>query len=230
MSAYSSAAQATTAPRVAGSSLRLWSWAGVLFVVLFLAGLVVSETGSGAFPSPFSDAAAIQKFFTENHDTMLLLSVLEAFAAVALLAFAAALAAYGRQAAGLDSPLPAMALASGALAAVFLLVPALLQWTTVRTHTLAEPGIVRVLHDLAFLSGGPAHVAALGLMIGSAAAAGRRAAMPGWLSGVGLAVAVLSVLSLLALVVQPVIYVLAVARFVGFAWIVVASFLIIRRA
>jgi hypothetical protein len=230
MSAYSPAARATTAARAAGSPLGLWSWAGALFVVLFMAGLVVSETGSGAFPSPFSAGAAIQKFFAENHDTMLLLAVLEAFASFALLALAAALAAYARRAAGQDSPLPAMTLASGVLAAAFLLVPALLQWTLVRPHTLAEPGLVRVLHDLAFLAGGPAHVAALGLMIGSAAAAGRRAAMPAWLSTVGLAVAAISVLSLLALVVQPVLYLLAVGRFVGFAWILVASFVVARRA
>lgn len=76
---------------------------GVLFVALFLAALIYSSVSAGeTYPSPFGPAAEIQRYFSEHRATVQTFSLLQAVAAIALLGFAAAVAAAVRRAA--DEP------------------------------------------------------------------------------------------------------------------------------
>jgi len=120
-----------------------------------------------------------------------------------------------------------IALAGGLLASTFATLSALVQWILSRPGTVGEPGVVRPLHDLAFLAGGPAHVVALGLLLaGIAVPALIVGLLPRWLAIAGLVLAVVAELSTLTLLVPTLGATLPVARVAGMAWLIAAGALL----
>lgn len=200
--------------------------AGV-FAALFLAGLVLSTVaGGGTFPSPFGDAAAIQAYFAGQPGAVLIGAVFQFGAAVPLVIFASAVYArlhhLGIRAAGAT-----IALAGGLLASAFGMLSALFQWVLTRPATIGEPALVRALHDLAFLAGGPAHVVALGLLLaGIAVPALIVGLLPRWLAITGIAAAVVAELSTLALLDPAFGVLLPLGRFGGMVWLIAAGALL----
>jgi len=117
--------------------------------------------------------------------------------------------------------------AGGLLASAFASLSALLQWTLSRPAVTDQPAVVRALHDLAFLTGGPAHVVALGLLLaGIAAPALIVGILPRWLAVTGLLLAVAAELSTLALVTPGFAVLLPLARFGAMAWLIAAGALL----
>jgi hypothetical protein len=200
--------------------------AGV-FTALFVAGIVVSTVlGGGAFPSPFSDPAAIQDYFAGESTAVLIGAVLQFGAAVPLAVFAAAVHARLHQL-GVHAAGATIALAGGLLASAFATLSALMQWVLSRPSTITEPAVVRALHDLTFLAGGPAHVVALGLLLaGIAVPALIVGLLPRWLAIAGLALAVIAELSTLTLLTPAFGPTLPLARFAGMAWLITAAILL----
>lgn len=194
-----------------------------VFAVLFIAGLVTSAALGGTVPSVLADDTAIQAYFSTEHDAVLAGAVLQFGAAVPLAVFACAVHArlhrLGIRVAGVT-----IALAGGLLAAAFAALSALFQWTLSRPTTTSDPTVVRALHDLAFLTGGPAHVVALGLLLaGIAVPALIVGLLPRWLAVTGLVLAVVAEVSMLALLVPGFGVLLPVARFGGMAWLIAAA-------
>lgn len=114
-----------------------------------------------AFPSPFGAEVVRLAYFASNGEAVKASAVLQFAAAVPLAIFAAAAHArlqhLGVRAAGVT-----IGLVGGVLASALLMISALLQWALSRPRVTADPGVVLVLQDLAFLTGGVGHVVPLG--------------------------------------------------------------------
>ena len=198
---------------------------GVGFLALFGAGFfALNVVASDYYPSPFDAAADIQRYVAENRDELRVVGFFYALAAIALLGFAAFLSALVGRSAGEMGALPALVLGGGAVAAAFLMLSALCLWLLGREATAAEPGLVRALHDLTYLAGGPAHVAAFAPFLGGTSVAVRRSrVLPGWIAWLGIAAAVPSLPAVVALLWEPAAYLLPVARLLTYAWIFAVS-------
>lgn len=200
---------------------------------LFVAGLVATAlVGGAAFPSPFAEPAAIQAYFAERRTAVLIGAVFQFGAAVPMAVFAAAVHARLHRL-GVRATGASVALAGGLLASAFATLSALAQWVLSRPGAVGQPSVVRAMHDLAFLAGGPAHVVALGLLLaGIAVPALIVGLLPRWLAIAGLALAALAELCTLTLLAPPVALAVPLARFAGMGWLVVAGALlpITRRA
>ena len=198
---------------------------GIVYAALFLASLVASAllAGGAHFPSPFASQALARAFFGEHADAVRLGAFLQFGAAVPLGIYTATVTSrlrfLGANVAGVS-----IALVGGLTASCFLALSALLQWA------LAQPGVadsaaaVRTLHLLAFAAGGPGHVVPLGLLLaGAAVPAGIMRFLPRWMMIFGLAVAAVAEVSSFSLLFPAAAWLLPIARFPAFAWLVIAG-------
>lgn len=221
--ARATGSQNTSRPRQGGPPL------GVLALVstgLLLAALVGSAALGGTVPSPYADAADIAAYFHDQSDAVKVSAVLAFGSAVPLAIYAATASARLRQL-GVTAPGATIALAGGVLAAGALAASGLLQWTLSHPAVSDAEPVVRALHDLAFVTGGPAHVVFLGLLVAGVA-------VPGLLLGLlprpvalaGLVIAVVSELTFMTLIWPVLSPLLPMARFPGLAWLITAGFLL----
>lgn len=197
------------------------------FTALFVASLVASTALAGrTFPSPFDDDRTIQDYIAGQRDAVRVGAVLQFGAAVPLAVLAAAVHARLHQL-GIRVAGATIALAGGLLAAAFATLSALVQWTLARPATTGDRTVVRALHDLTFVTGGPAHVVMFGLLLaGIAVPAGLVALLPRWLAVIGLLLAVAAELSTLVLLDPGFGVLLPLARFGGMAWLIAAAALL----
>lgn len=217
--------RSTSGPRPTQAGPPLWLLAGVS-IGLLLAGLASSAALGGVLPSPFADPAVIREYFLGSPAAVRASGVSAMASAVPLALYAATASARLRQL-GVTAPGATIALAGGVLAAGALAMSGLLQWTLASPAVRGEPALVRALHDLAFLTGGPAHVVFLGLLLaGVAGPALLLGLLPRTLAGLGLAVAVLTELSFLSLVWPDLAVLVPLARFPALAWLVAAGLLL----
>jgi hypothetical protein len=200
---------------------------GVLAVVslgLLVAGLISSAALGGTIPSPFGSAASIQHYFLNHPDAAKASGTLAFASSVPLAIYAATASARLRQL-GITAPGATIALAGGLLSAGALSLSGLLQWTLSRPAVRGDAPLVRALHDLAFLTGGPAHVVGLGLLIaGIAVPALILGLFPRTLAWVGLVIAAIAELSTIVLIWPSLAVLLPIARFPGLIWLVAAGF------
>lgn len=213
----------TTGRPQAGPSL------GVLASVslgLLLAGLATSAALGGTFPSPYADPAVIAAHFATAPAAVLAGGVLLFGSSVPLAIYAATASARLRQL-GVTAPGATIALGGGLLASAALAASGLLQWTLSRPAVREGGPLVRALADLTYLSGGPAHVVFLGLLLAGIAVPGLiLGLLPRPVAVAGLVIAAVAELSFLALVFPALGLLLPLARFPGLVWLVVAGFLL----
>jgi hypothetical protein len=208
----------------------VWAASGLGFLAFTALGLLFATLFASAFyPSPFGPPfgpqTEVTAYFAANRPQVRAMSFAYALASLSLLGFVA----YG---AGMladrtparRSALPGLALGAGSLAAGFWLLTALLLWVLSRPAAAAAPGLVRVMHDLAYLSGGPAHVLALGVFLGAVAAAlWSGSVLPRWIVWTGAAAAVFSLLAALSLLWEPASLLLPLGRGMGMLWVFATS-------
>jgi hypothetical protein len=114
-----------------------------------------------------------------------------------------------------------IALFGGIAAAVLALLSALLQWVLTLPEVSTDPGVIHLLHLLFFAMGGVGHVAATGLLlVGVSLAAGITELVPRWVMWLGLALGGIAALATLTLLVPEAAYLLPVARFGTFIWMI----------
>jgi hypothetical protein len=201
----------------------------VTATVLFLAGLIASTAIAGtAFPSPSDAAGSILAYFHDHPDAVTASGFFQFAAAVPLAIYAATVSSRLRIL-SIPAPGATIALAGGVLAAAFLAISGLVTWTLAQPAVLASPPLIRALHDLAFAAGGAGSVVPFGLLIaGLAVPAAVGALLPRWLAGIGLIIALAAEFSTLSLLVNGAAYLLPVARFAGFAWLIIAGVMLPR--
>ncbi|GLZ81111.1 hypothetical protein Afil01_59180 [Actinorhabdospora filicis] len=209
-----------------GRSLIL---AGIPVVMAFLVGMIAAlAIGDGAYPSPFLDQDVILDWLSKNSDAAQIMSLTQLISALALLVFSARLAESLRQRDNVAHA--AIVQSAGAVSSLMLAMSALLEWVAVRPDVLTSAPAARLVHDLSFLTGGPGHVAALGLMIGTAALGlAKSRTIPSWLTVLGAIVGVAGILSVASLMTETAAYLLPIARFPGFIWIVGATVVLLKR-
>jgi hypothetical protein len=196
---------------------------GLLAVIstgLLLLGIGASAALGGVVPSPYAAAGVIRAYFVTESDAVRVDGVLVFASAVPLAIYAATASARLRQL-GVTAPGATIALAGGLLAAGALASSGLLLWTVSRPAVRADEPLVRALHDLAFLAGGPAHVVFLGLLVaGIAVPVLLLRLVPRSLAWVGLVLAALAEATTLALVWPGVALLVPLVRFPALVWLI----------
>jgi hypothetical protein len=198
------------------------------YTALFLASLIVSTALAGGrhFPSPFQPEALTFTFFAEHSQAVRVGAFLQFGAAVPLGIFTATVVSRLRFL-GIDVAGSFIALFGGVAASLFLAFSALVQWVLSYVGGSPEEGAVRALHLLAFATGGAGHVVTAGLLVaGVSVAGGLSKRLPPWLMWFGLVVAALAELASLSLVLMPATYLLPLARFPAFVWMICVGVLL----
>jgi hypothetical protein len=198
---------------------------GALFPVSFLVGeAVAGQLATAPLPMPDAPVAEVVAYFGGSRTAAVVLAAFQALSAVALLVFAGCVVLFLRRTLAGGGALAGLARGGGVLAAFFLLASALLALALTQVAAGGDAGLVRTLRTLNFLTGGTLHVASLGVFVGAAALAARRAgALPGWIVWLGLVQAALAVLSLASLAVFYAALFILLGRMLGFVWCAAAG-------
>ncbi|SIO04984.1 hypothetical protein SAMN05443544_2448 [Agromyces cerinus subsp. cerinus] len=200
----------------------------IVVVALSMASIVLPTViaGGATYPSPFGDGDAIVAYFREHELSVLITALLQFAASIPLVIFAAAATTRLTQL-GVRAPGVSIGFAGGILASVSMAMSAGFSWALTRPELLEEPGIVRLLHDLAFFTGGPGFVVPLGLLIAGLAVPGLLAGLlPRWHAWAGLVLAGLAMVATLVVAIPELAVLLPIVRFPSFAWIVLCAFLL----
>ncbi|MGC2674883.1 MAG: hypothetical protein WA415_02425, partial [Mycobacterium sp.] len=125
---------------------------------------------------------------------------------------------------GVTSAGPTIALAGGILAAGALGLCGSMGWTMSRPEVSVDTGVVRALYLLVFVTGGPGHLAGLGLLVvGMAVPSLALGLLPRSLARVGLVIAGLAESTTLVLIWPVLGPILPVTRVAALAWLLVAG-------
>jgi hypothetical protein len=200
-------------------------------VALFVASLVlpILLAGGATYPSPFASEATIVEYFRANPTPVLLTSLLQ-FAASLPLGIYAATVSVRLNRLGIRAPGATIGLVGGVLASASMALSALLTWTLTRPEILDHAELIRLVHDLAFITGGPGFVVPSNLLIAGIAVPGLLAGLlPRSLAWAGLAIAALAMIATLTVAFPGLSILLPIVRFPSLAWIVLAAFLLPHR-
>jgi hypothetical protein len=190
---------------------------------LLLAGLVIGVALAGVMPLPYGSATAIQDYVAGHHAAAVAIAVGTFGSSIPLAIYAATASARLRQL-GITAPGATIALAGGLLASAGLALSSLTAWTLSRPEVTSDRALVRALYYLTYLTGGPWHVVALGLLIAGIAVPGLVVGLlPRPVAWAGLTIAGLAELTTLVLIWPDLSPLLPVARFTGLIWLIVAG-------
>lgn len=190
-----------------------------LSIALLFGGLGIGVAMGGIMPLPYGSSAAIQNY-VQTQSLALHIMAIGVFGSSVLLAVYAATVSSRLRWLGVSGAGPAIALAGGTLAAGGLALTGLLGWMLSRPEIVGETALVRALYLLTFLTGGPGHVVALGVLIAGVTAGGLLPRATAW---AGIAIATLCELTALVLAWTALGPVLPVARVAALAWLLVAG-------
>lgn len=217
----------TSAPR-----RDLGALSGVLYVLFFVAGLVVAGvSGPSGTVTPYSSDAEVQAYRLKDpaalENLFRALGLLQGLSALALLVFVPSLTGFVRRY-GSDARagvVRALATVAGAL----LLLSASTGWVLAQIGSTAELSTYRAVSDLSFITGAGPAIATLGVAVFLVAATGRaRHALPAWVTWSGMVIGVAGVLSMSSLVAAGGSVFIPIGRFLGFVWFVALSVLLWR--
>lgn len=172
-------------------------------------------------PLPYGPAGAVTSYVRAQPVAVRIIAVATFASSVPLALYAAVAGARLRQLEARTSA--AIALTGGVLAACALGLAGLLGWTLSIPEVGANAALVRALYLLVFLTGGPAHIVALGLLVGAIAGSGT-GVLPRPVARIGLATAILAELTAVVLIWPALGVILPVARVLALTWLMVASF------
>ncbi|MEV6029359.1 hypothetical protein [Streptomyces sp. NPDC052036] len=222
-----------TLTRTSAQRRDLGALAGVLYVLFFVASLVIAGAlGPSGTVTPYSSDAEVQVYRLKDpatlEDLFRILGLLQGLSALALLAFVPRLTEFVRRY-GSDTRagvVRAMATVAGTL----LLLSASTNWVLAQISSSAELSTYRAISDLSFITGAGPAVAALGMAIFLVATTGRAShTLPAWVAWSGMVIGVASVLSMSSLIAEGGSVFIPVGRFLGFVWVVALSVLLWSR-
>jgi hypothetical protein len=207
----------------------LWPLTGLGFVAasssaILFSTLLPPEPYPSPFGPPLGPSTDIARFFTEARPQVVAMSFVITIGALFLVAFGAQVASLAWRRSTDGGTFGWLALASAELAAAFWLLTAMVLWVLARPWTPEQPNLLRAMHDLTYLLGGPAHVLLLGMFAGAGAASlSGTAGVPAWTRWIGFAAAAASLASVVALLVDVATLLLPVGRGLAMLWIVAVS-------
>ncbi|MFC9246755.1 DUF4386 domain-containing protein [Streptomyces sp. NPDC057136] len=190
------------------------------FAVLTVSYVVVNRST----PHPDASGAEVLRH-ARTHASTVELGAFLLFASAVPLALAAAVLHRRLRALGSAGPGAAITLVGGAVAASALTGSAMFAWSGGRLPENAGSALARTLADLSFLSGGPLYAVMFALLVAGVSLAGL---LPRALTGIGLALAAVGMVSTLTLLSDGFGYLLPVVRFGGLIWLVFAAALLPR--
>ncbi|WNM35787.1 hypothetical protein RKE30_38250 [Streptomyces sp. Li-HN-5-11] len=223
---------ATTLTRTRAQRRYFGALSGVLYVLFFVAGLVVASVlGPSGTVTPYSSDAEVQAYRLKDPATLenLLrtLGLLQGLSALALLAFVPSLTGFVRRY-GSDAR-AGMVRALATVAGALLLLSASTSWVLAQVGSTAELSTYRAVSDLSFITGAAPAISTLGVAVFLIAATGRAShALPAWITWSGTVIGVASVLSMSSLTAAGGSVFIPIGRFLGFAWFVALSVLLWR--
>jgi len=187
--------------------------------VLMIASVAVAAGG----PRTSTPAAqALQ--YARDHAGLLHASAVLGFAAALPLAIWTAVAYHRLRSLGVTAPGAVMGLVGGTLAAGSMALSGLITSTTADAASTADPGLEHALVDLGFLVGGAGFVVPFALLVaGIAVPALLLRLIPRPLALIGLAIAIVGMLSTFTILTSAMDATLPIGRFGGLAWITAAS-------
>ncbi|MDT5009886.1 MAG: hypothetical protein QOH57_1503 [Mycobacterium sp.] len=189
-------------------------------LLLLVGGLVIGGAVGGIPALPFAAGTSVRDFLAA-HPAAIQAAAIGTFGSSVPLAIYAATASARLRQLGVTAPGATIALAGGVLAAGALGLSGLVLWTLSRPEVTADEPLVRALYFLVFLTGGPAHVVALGLLIAGVAVPSLILDLtPRWLAWAGLVIAALAELTTLVLIWPGLDVLLPIARFSGLVWLI----------
>jgi hypothetical protein len=197
-------------------------------VALFLVSLVLPTilAGGATYPSPYSSNGVVVGYFQANSGPVLIMALLQ-FAASLPLAIFAATSSVRLNRLGVRAPGATIALVGGILASSSMALSAFLTWTLTRPEILAHGDLIRLVHDLAFMTGGPGFVVPTGLLIaGIAVPSLILRLLPRWLAWAGLIIAGIALVATLTVALPGLSILLPIVRFPAFAWLIAAAILL----
>ena len=195
----------------------------VIVVVLFVGGLAVGTALAGVPPFPFSSTSTIQAFF-RSHPGAVQSAAVGIFGSSVPLAIYAATASARLRQLGVTAPGATIALAGGILSAGALGLAGLLIWTLSRPVVTVDPVLVRAMYFLIYLTGGPAHVIGLGLLVAGISVPGLiLGLLPKPVAWAGLVIAGIAECSALVLIWPGMSVLLPTARVPALVWLIFAG-------
>ncbi|WP_431278486.1 hypothetical protein [Leifsonia poae] len=200
----------------------------IVSAALLAASLIVGAilAGGPGFVSPFAGKDAVTAFAQSDWVSIRVSALLTFGSAVPLgILAASAFARLGQL--GVRVPGPAIGFFGGATASILLMVSALASYALSQPDLTADASIAYVLSFLAFATGGVGYATGMGLLLaGIAVPSLILRLLPRWLSWTGLVIAALAELSFLSLALEPLQFLLPIARFGGILWLIAAGFLL----
>jgi hypothetical protein len=193
----------------------------IVSAALFVASIVATAvmTSGGHLPSPYENGSSAW-FFSDHADAVRVAAFLQLGAAIVLGLFAAVavsrLRFFGVGAAGVS-----IALFGGVAGSVFAASSALVQWALVSMDPTTLPALSSGFQWLYFALGGPGHVALTGLLVAGVSVSGALAGLlPRSILWAGVVLAAIAELSTLVLILPGAVFLLPLARFFTFAWMI----------
>jgi hypothetical protein len=200
----------------------------LIYVTLFLAGMVVTSvmTGGAPYPVPYQPILDIQAYYTRFPDVIRIGSFFQFGASIPLGLFTATVVSrlqfHRINVAGVH-----VALFGGIAASLLLAVSALTNWTMSQPGIATDAGALRSMELLAFATGGFGNVAATGLLLaGVSVPCLFVGLMPRWACWLGLVIAGIAEVSTLSMIFPALSILLPLGRFPSFIWMLVAGFTI----
>jgi hypothetical protein len=215
----------TTGRRAGGPHLGALAIASAALLALSLILGAVLAGGAG-FVSPFAGKDAVAAFAQSDWLSIRISAMLTFGSAVPLGILAASAFARLNQL-GVRVPGPSIGLYGGVTASILLMVSSLASYALSRPEVTADASVALGLSFFAFATGGVGYATGIGLLIaGIAVPSLILRLLPRWLSWTGLVIAALAELSFLSLAVEPLQFLLPIARFAGIVWLIFAGFLL----
>lgn len=188
---------------------------------LLVGGIAIGVAAGGVMPLPYGPPSAVVSYVRAQSAAVRIIAV-ATFASSVPLALYAAIAAARLRRLGAGLGPAAVALTGGTLAAGALGLAGLLGWALSIRDVAANAAVAKALYLLVFLTGGPGHIVALGLLVGALAAPGKRL-LPRPVARIGLATAALGEATTMVLIWPALGAILPIARVLALTWLMVAG-------
>ncbi|MEV0847258.1 DUF4386 domain-containing protein [Streptomyces sp. NPDC049954] len=181
---------------------------------------------SRSIPQPTASAATTLAYFQDHATATKVTATLQLGASVPL-AIWSAIVYHRLRLLRVSAPGPGIGLAGGIIASASLGLCGLLGWATARSADLHNAAVTRTMADLMFMTGGPGHIVAFGLLLaGVAVPIAMTPVGPRTFGLIGIALAVVAEVGTLTLLNTNFGVALPIARFGGLLWLVIASIIL----